>query len=66
MNITQDEELTLLDSKNDTEWNNACDAIKKARNGQYPPDWYEVVIAGGLMGCVTTSWKNVLNKQEII
>ena len=27
-------------------WGALCDEIKAARNGQYPPDWYEQVIKG--------------------
>lgn len=57
MNLTTDETLNLLDAKNAAEWNKLCDRIKKIRDGQYPPDWYEVVLAGGLMGSVSANWK---------
>ncbi len=49
MNIT-DEELQLLEtSKSEDDWNSACDRIKEARNGNYPPDWWTRVKMSGMM-----------------
>lgn len=47
--ITDAEIKTLNDANTEDEWNSACDVIKKARNGQYPPDWFLVVLMGGIM-----------------
>jgi hypothetical protein len=47
-NITE-EELTLLKNvKTAREWDDACDAIKGARNGVYPSDWWAKVMQSGL------------------
>lgn len=49
MNIT-DTELAMLEAvTTDDEWNQACDAIKRARGGAYPPDWWAKVKLSGLM-----------------
>ena len=49
MNIT-DEELEMLENCHSSEdWNAACDKIKKARKGQYPPDWWPRVKMSGMM-----------------
>lgn len=43
-NLTE-EELKMLNAvKTEDGWNAACDAVKKARKGNYPPDWFEKVI----------------------
>lgn len=43
-NLTEEEMQRLQSVKSSQEWNEACDAIKGAREGGYPPDWYEKVI----------------------
>lgn len=47
-----DVEIQKLAAAKDNEavWNAVCDEIKAARGGQYPPDWYVVVIIGILAG----------------
>jgi hypothetical protein len=50
MPITETELTLLKSAKTDAAWNAACDEIKAARGGQYPPDWYDKVIAAGLLG----------------
>lgn len=55
-NITQAELASLEASKNETEWNRACDAIKKARNGGYPPDWWPKVKLSGMMDRIAAKW----------
>jgi hypothetical protein len=48
--LLTDEELKTLESANTAdEWNDACLNVKRARNGQYPPDWYPRVIMGGVL-----------------
>ena len=47
MNLT-DEELKLLDSAQTyKEHRAACDQVKAARGGQYPPDWAEKMLDTG-------------------
>lgn len=49
MNLTEEELTRLKGCKTQTEWNQACDAIKRVRGGQYPPDWFPKVHMTGLM-----------------
>lgn len=37
----------MKSSKNEQEWNNNCDKVKKAFNG-YPDFWYMDIISSGL------------------
>lgn len=55
-NITAEELERLRNTKNETEWNDACDAIKKARNGDYPSDWWAKVMTSGLAAGVALKW----------
>ena len=49
MNITEEEIASLEACKSDTEWNAACAAIKAARDGAFPPDWWPKVVKSGIM-----------------
>jgi len=55
-NLTTREELKLLDTNSESDWNRVCDEIKRARNGQYPPDWYQKVILSGMAAMVQINW----------
>lgn len=57
MNLTDQEFTTLTTTKSEWEWNNACDAVKKARNGQYPNDWFIKILASGVMATTQLNWK---------
>ncbi len=48
MNITDAELKMIEDCRSEQDWNNACDAVKRARNGQYPSDWWAKVMQSGL------------------
>lgn len=51
-NLT-DQEMELLESVTTEQgWNDACDAVKRARGGIYPQDWYHRVIATGMIARV--------------
>jgi hypothetical protein len=56
MNLTDEELQNLKDTKSEQEWNNTCDEVKRARGGQYPPDWYAKVLATGLAHEVQANW----------
>ena len=56
MPITQEELSNLTLAASEKEWNAACDAIKCARGGQYPPDWYAKVVLSGLAAIVRANW----------
>jgi hypothetical protein len=47
--LTESELATLKAAKTQAEWNAACDAVKRVRSRAYPNDWYEKVIASGLV-----------------
>lgn len=49
MKITEDEISTLENAKTERDWNAACDAIKAARKGEYPTDWYARVMMSGVL-----------------
>lgn len=56
MNLTQDEIVALKNTKSVEEWNKICDQIKAKRNGQYPPDWFNTIVQGGIMKEQTKAW----------
>ena len=56
MKITNEEIKKLEDCKSAGDWGNACDEIKSARNGQYPPDWWEKVKLTGMMDRILSRW----------
>jgi hypothetical protein len=39
----------MASSKNETDWNNNCDKVKKAYKGLYPDFWYSEIIQSGLI-----------------
>lgn len=52
MNLTEAELQKLDNCKSEREWNNTCDEIKRARSGQYPPDWYQKMIMSGRVNSI--------------
>ena len=38
------------------DWANACDAVKNARGGQYPSDWWDKVKLSGMMDRILARW----------
>jgi len=55
-NISVDEMAKLRNSKSEKEWDAVCDEVKAARNGQYPNDWYQKVLASGLSRRAAARW----------
>lgn len=47
--ITEAELEALRACQSSKQWGAACDAIKEARGGAYPPDWWAKVKLSGLM-----------------
>ena len=45
--LTTKEKHDILIRNSGPRWDALCTEIKAARNGQYPPDWYEQVISPG-------------------
>jgi hypothetical protein len=54
--LTQAELARLEASTNEEDWNAACDAVKRARKGIYPDDWFAKVIATGLLDRIAAKW----------
>lgn len=46
--LTDEEYERCVASKNELEWNAACDAVKRARGGRYPHDWFSRMNQSGL------------------
>ena len=56
MNLTDSEMVKLENTKSAVEWNMACDDIKRARGGQYPPDWFDRIVVSGQMSRALRNW----------
>lgn len=54
--ITDAEIKTLKSCKSENEWDRACDALKNARGGAYPSDWWAKVKLSGLMDQVLSGF----------
>lgn len=54
--LTDAEMTRLKNTKTEQEWSDACDAVKAARGGAYPEDWFVKVLASGLMSRVQANW----------
>lgn len=56
MNITDAEIRALQNCTTENQWNDVCNQIKEARQGEYPPDWWAKVKLSGLMAKTTSKW----------
>ena len=56
MKITHEELQRLEDCQSAQDWADACDAVKEARDGQYPDDWWDEVKLSGMMDRVLGRW----------
>lgn len=56
MKLTDAEFTRLRTTKNEQEWSATCDDIKKARDGQYPPDWWPRMQMSGEMARIARGW----------
>jgi hypothetical protein len=51
-------ELAVLEAcESEEDWNNACEAIKSARGGYYPEDWYDRVVNSGFQEKIQSRWR---------
>ena len=54
--MNKDEVVKLMKgSKNETDWNNNADKVKKACNG-YPDFWFGAIVKSGVMAETQDSW----------
>lgn len=52
-----DEEIAMFEAcKSEEEWDSACDKVKKARGGKYPPDWWTKMKMTGRMDRIVNSF----------
>jgi len=56
MNITKQETASLEACQSADDWSVACGKIKSARNGMYPPDWWDKVKMSGMMDRIMARW----------
>jgi len=56
ISLTDEEMNRLRSSKSAWEWAIACDAVKCARDGAYPHDWFRKVLASGLLHELQQKW----------
>jgi Flp pilus assembly protein TadB len=56
--LTAEEMVALESTESEEEWNAVCDAVKGARYGQYPYDWYDKVLRSGLAARKQEDWEN--------
>lgn len=59
--LTESELARLKATKSEDEWNAACDAVKDARGGQYPHDWYQKVLGSNWIAPLHASF----NQDEV-
>jgi hypothetical protein len=62
-NLSQDELKVLKACQTASDWEAACDAVKAARGGQYPPDWWPVMKLSGLMDKIFARWGSDSNMR---
>ncbi len=55
--LTKNEIERLNEAKTEHEWNDVCDAVKAARDGNYPRDWYSRVVRSGLLNRKAAEFK---------
>jgi hypothetical protein len=55
-NLTPEEMVKMQLVGSDEEWDEFCAEVKKARGGDYPDDWYEVVLKSGLGKEIHLRW----------
>ena len=56
MKITKEELESIEACQTEQDWSDVCVAIKEARNGLYPPDWWDRVKLSGMMDRVMARW----------
>jgi len=54
--LTDAELARLRACKTSREWGAVCDEIRRVRGGEYPPDWYEKMLATGEMAILKLGW----------
>lgn len=48
--LTEEEIKRLRELRDKPElWDNYCNLLKRRRKGEYPSDWYEVVVVGKII-----------------
>ena len=57
--LTDEEFNRLLNCQTEKEWSEACDAVKAARNGLYPTEWFARMNRAGLMSLIFNNFKTL-------
>jgi hypothetical protein len=45
--LTQDE-IEMIKEATEQTWDEICSEIRNRRGGEYPPDWWEKIVMGGI------------------
>jgi len=56
VNLTVDELDALHGCQSAQDWRRVCDEIKRVRKGQYPPDWWTMMMQGGVADRIMARW----------
>lgn len=62
--ITTEEVERLKSTMTAEEWHRECDAIKAARTGEYPGDWYYRIVQSGIYIRAMARWRMDEHRQE--
>lgn len=46
----------MSQATSEQDWNNRCDAVKRA-NGGYPDFWYATIVLSGVMSATSQNWR---------
>lgn len=52
----EDVKVALEQTRSEGEWNDVCDAVKKANDGEYPGWWFREIILSGFGDGVMEKW----------
>ena len=57
--LTKEDDVVsyMRKSKSEAEWNERCNAVKKANDNGYPAFWYKAIMISGVAGQMTALWK---------
>lgn len=56
--MTEEQIEQLRATKSESEWNDACDDVRRENGGQYPDDWFQKVMMGGVYAEARANWNS--------
>lgn len=46
----------IQNATSEHDWNQRCDAVKRANGGRYPDFWYAAIVLSSVMHTVSSKW----------